>query len=94
MLYRTINWNLRKFADASNGSEKIGKAVEPVEHIDTFPMDVYFFLTARLRKFHILSNEDRDNGKSQYGLSLALNTQTTHVNKVAITQTIPQATTP
>jgi hypothetical protein len=36
------DWNSRKFADSSNGSEKVEKAVEPVEHIDTFPIEVLF----------------------------------------------------
>ena len=42
--------NLRTFADLSNRLEKVEKAVELVERIDTFPMEVLFLLLANVRK--------------------------------------------
>ena len=41
---KTIYRNVRKFADLSDRPEKVEIAVELVEHIDTFSMEVFFFL--------------------------------------------------
>src|SRR5215469_15101263 len=47
-----IKWNLHKFADSSNRSEKVEKAVWLAAHIGMFPIEVFFPLAANLRKFH------------------------------------------
>jgi hypothetical protein len=39
---------LRKFADSSNGSEKVEKAVWLAEHIGTFPTEVFLSTISKL----------------------------------------------
>jgi hypothetical protein len=46
---------LRKFADSSNRSEKVEKAVWLAAHIGMFPIEVFFPLSANLRKFHMMA---------------------------------------
>jgi len=41
-------WILRKFADSSNGSEKVEKAVWLAERIGTFPTDVFLSIISKL----------------------------------------------
>jgi hypothetical protein len=41
-------WILRKFADSSNGSEKVENAVWLAEHIGTFPTDVFLSIISKL----------------------------------------------
>jgi hypothetical protein len=53
--FHAILWNLRKFADSSNGSEKVEKAVWLAAHIGMFPIEVFFLISANLRKFHFMS---------------------------------------
>ena len=44
----TIKWNLRKFADSSNGSEKIEKSVWLAEDTGTLPTDGFLSILSKL----------------------------------------------
>jgi len=41
-------WNLRKFADSRNRSEKVEKSVWLAEHIGTLPTDVFLSIISKL----------------------------------------------